>query len=62
MKKLFFFLIICLIALSVTFCGQQKPAEEPAVETESVETAMPDSSAAADTMQAEMPEAEETME
>lgn len=62
MKKLFFLLIVCLVALSLTFCGQQKPAEEPAVETEAVEeAAMPDS-AAVDTMEAEMPEAEEEME
>lgn len=59
MKKLFFLLIICLVALSLTFCGQQKPAEEPAVETEAVEAAMPDSGAVVDSVEAEVPAAEE---
>ena len=59
MKKIFFFCIICLVALSLTFCGQQKPAEEPAVETEAMEEAMPDTAAAMDSVEAEAPEAEE---
>ena len=59
MKKLFFLFIICLVALSLTFCGQQKPAEEPAVETEAMEEAMPDSAAAMDSVEAEAPDVEE---
>lgn len=59
MKKLFFLCVICLVALSLTFCGQQKPAEEPAVETEAVEEAVPDSAAAMDSVEAEAPAAEE---
>ena len=59
MKKLFFLLIICLVAISLTFCGQQKPAEEPAVETEAMEAAAPDSGMAVDSVQAEAPAAEE---
>lgn len=55
MKKLFFLVIICLVALSFTFCGQQKPAEEPAVQTESMEAAAPDSGAMVDSVQAEAP-------
>jgi len=58
MKKLFFLFIICLAALSITFCGQQKPAEEPAVETEAMEAAMPDSGAV-DSVEVEAPAAEE---
>jgi hypothetical protein len=56
MKKLIFLIIICLVALSLTFCGQQKPAEEPAVETEAMETAMPDSAAAVDSVDTMAPE------
>jgi len=53
MKKIFFLLIISLVALSLTFCGQQKPAEEPAMETETetMESQMPDT-AMADTAEA----------
>ena len=58
MKKLFFLCVICLVALSLTFCGQQKPAEEPAVETEAMEAA-PDSAAVVDSVEAEAPAAEE---
>jgi hypothetical protein len=59
MKKIFFLCVICLVALSLTFCGQQKPAEEPAVETEAVEAAAPDSAAVMDSVEAEAPAAEE---
>ncbi|MEJ2054737.1 MAG: hypothetical protein P8X42_12525 [Calditrichaceae bacterium] len=57
MKKIFFLFIICVVALSLTFCGQQKPAEKPATEKESMESAMPDTAAAADTAGAMMEEA-----
>ncbi|MBN1406733.1 MAG: hypothetical protein JW956_03030 [Calditrichaceae bacterium] len=60
MKKLFFLLIICLVALSLTFCGQQKPAEEPAVETETMEAAAADTGVVADSVEAEAPGVEET--
>ena len=59
MKKIFFLLIICLVALSLTFCGQQKPAEEPAVETEAMEAAPADTGAVMDSVEAMAPAAEE---
>lgn len=58
MKKLFFLFVICVAAFSLTFCGQQKPAEKPAADTQKMESAAPDSMAA-DSMQADT---SETME